>query len=98
MPMGMTSENVAERYGIGREAQDGFALESHRRAEKARESGHFEKEIVEVTIRVKNEETGEVTETVVAKDDGIRSGLTLEKLQSLKPVFKENGGSTAGNS
>jgi acetyl-CoA acyltransferase 1 len=98
MPMGMTSENVAERYGIGREAQDAFALESHRRAENARESGHFAKEIVPVTVKVKNEETGEESESLVAKDDGIRSGLTLEKLQSLKPVFKETGGSTAGNS
>jgi acetyl-CoA acyltransferase 1 len=98
MPMGMTSENVAERYGIGREAQDAFALESHQRAERARESGHFAKEIVPVTVRVKNEETGEETESLVAKDDGIRSGLTLEKLSSLKPVFKETGGSTAGNS
>jgi acetyl-CoA acyltransferase 1 len=98
MPMGMTSENVAERYEIGREAQDAFALESHKRAERARESGHFEKEIVPVTVRVRNEETGEESESLVAKDDGIRSGLTLEKLQSLKPVFKENGGSTAGNS
>jgi len=98
LPMGMTSENVAERYGIGREAQDAFALESHRRAEHARESGHFAKEIVPVTVRAKNKETGEETESLVAKDDGIRSGLTLEKLQSLKPVFKETGGSTAGNS
>jgi acetyl-CoA acyltransferase 1 len=98
MPMGMTSENVAERYAIGREVQDAFALESHKRAERARESGHFEREIVPVTVRVRNEETGEETESLVAKDDGIRSGLTLEKLQSLKPVFKENGGSTAGNS
>ena len=62
------------------------------------ESGHFEKEIMPVTITVKNEETGEVSESLVAKDDGIRSGLTLEKLASLKPVFKETGGSTAGNS
>jgi acetyl-CoA acyltransferase 1 len=98
IPMGMTSENVAERYGVGREAQDAFALESHRRAEHARESGHFEKEIVPVTVRVKNEETGEESESLVAKDDGIRSGLTLEKLKSLKPVFKDTGGSTAGNS
>jgi acetyl-CoA acyltransferase 1 len=96
--MGMTSEKVAERYGIGREAQDRFALESHRRAEKARESGHFEKEIVKVTVKAKNEETGDEIETVVEKDDGIRSGLALEKLQSLKPFSKENGGSTAGNS
>jgi len=53
MPMGMTSENFAERYGIGRQAQDEFALESHRRAENARESGHFDEEIIPVTVTVK---------------------------------------------
>ncbi len=98
MPMGLTSENVAERYGIGRKEQDEFALESHRRAEEARESGHFAKEIIPIEVRVKNEETGEETVTTVSKDDGIRSGLTLEKLASLKPVFKDDGKSTAGNS
>lgn len=98
MPMGFTSENVAERYGIGRREQDEFALESHRRAFEARESGHFDREVVPVTITTKNEETGEESSTVVKRDDGIRSGLTLEKLLSLKPVFKPEGGSTAGNS
>jgi acetyl-CoA acyltransferase 1 len=98
MPMGMASENVAERYGIGRQAQDEFALESHRRAENARESGHFDEEIVPVTVTVKNEETREESSSLAAKDDGIRSGLTLEKLASLKAVFKESGQSTAGNS
>ncbi|KAH7311859.1 Thiolase, N-terminal domain-containing protein [Rhexocercosporidium sp. MPI-PUGE-AT-0058] len=98
MPMGITSENVAERYGIGRKEQDEFALASHRRALEARESGHFDKEIVPVTITTKNPETGEEIVTTVARDDGIRSGLTLEKLSALKPVFKHDGGSTAGNS
>ncbi len=98
MPMGFTSENVAERYGIGRREQDEFGLESHRRALAARESGHFDNEVVPVTITTKNDETGEETSSVVARDDGIRSGLTLEKLSALKPVFKPNGGSTAGNS
>lgn len=98
MPMGITSENVAERYGIGRREQDEFALESHRRALEARESGHFDKEVVPITVTSKNAETGEESETVVARDDGIRSGLTLEKLSALKSVFKPEGGSTAGNS
>jgi acetyl-CoA acyltransferase 1 len=73
-------------------------LESHRRAENARESSHFDKEIVPVTVTVKNAQTGEESSSLVTKDDGIRSGLTLEKLASLKAVFKESGGSTAGNS
>lgn len=98
MPMGFTSENVAERYGIGRKEQDEFALESHRRALEARESGHFDKEVVPVTVRAINAETGEETVTEVKRDDGIRSGMTLEKLAALKPVFKPEGGSTAGNS
>jgi acetyl-CoA acyltransferase 1 len=98
MPMGITSENVAERYGISRQAQDEFALESHRRALEARESGHFANEIVPVTVRATNAETGEETVEEVSKDDGIRAGITLEKLQALKPVFKPEGGSTAGNS
>ncbi|KUJ09447.1 thiolase [Mollisia scopiformis] len=98
MPMGFTSENVAERYGIGRQAQDEFALESHNRAFEARESGHFDKEVVPVTVRAVNAETGEEAVTEVKRDDGIRGGLTLEKLAALKPVFKPEGGSTAGNS
>ncbi|KAK0105609.1 hypothetical protein ONS95_004140 [Cadophora gregata] len=98
LPMGITSENVAERYGIGRREQDEFALESHRRALEARESGYFDKEIVPVTVMTKNAEMGEESEITVSKDDGIRSGLTLEKLSALKPVFKPDGKSTAGNS
>jgi acetyl-CoA acyltransferase 1 len=98
MPMGMTSENVAERYRIGRQAQDEFALESHTRAAEAQKKGYFKSQIVPVTIMAINEETGEVTSTVVDTDDGIRAGLTLEKLGKLKPAFKDDGGSTAGNS
>lgn len=98
MPMGFTSENVAERNGVGRKEQDECALESHRRAEAARESGHFDREIVPITVTSVHPETGEESESVVRRDDGIRSGLTIEKLANLKPVFKPEGGSTAGNS
>ncbi|TVY82961.1 Peroxisomal 3-ketoacyl-CoA thiolase A [Lachnellula suecica] len=98
MPMGITSENVGERYGITRQAQDDFALESHTRAAKTQKKGYFKSQIVPVTITTNNEETGEEISTVVHSDDGIRGGLTLEKLAKLKPAFKENGGSTAGNS
>lgn len=83
-PMGVTSENVAKEYGLSRKALDKFAVESHRRAAAAQVSGKFDKEIVPV---------GSVT-----KDDGIRASTTLEKLQQLKPVFDEEGVTTAGNS
>ena len=107
MPMGTTSENVADRYGIGRKVQDEYGLESHRRASEAQNTGRFEQEIVPVTYEFEAAEgelvegeagNGKKTSITVSKDDGIRHGLTLEKLSSLKAVFKEDGGSTAGNS
>ncbi|MEA2298722.1 MAG: acetyl-CoA C-acetyltransferase [Solirubrobacteraceae bacterium] len=88
IPMGLTAENVAERYGVSREAQDGWALISQNRAVAARDSGHFDREIVPVT-------TPDGTE--VTRDDGPRPGTTLEKLAELKPVFKPDGTVTAGN-
>ena len=85
IPMGITSENVAQRFGISRLLQDKFALESHRRASEAVRLGFFAQEIVPVAG--------------VTADDGIRAGGTLEKLSSLKPAFVPSGGSsTAGNS
>jgi acetyl-CoA C-acetyltransferase len=85
IPMGQTAENVAERCHVSREAQDEWAKLSQDRAVAARDSGHFDAEIVPV---------GEVT-----RDDGPRPGTTLEKLAELKPAFDpENGTVTAGNS
>jgi acetyl-CoA acyltransferase 1 len=98
MPMGITSENVAERYGISRRIQDDYSLESHRRASQAQLTGRFDKEIVPVTYVSVGEETGNSSTVEIAQDDGIRHGLTLDKLAALKPAFKANGGSTAGNS
>lgn len=103
MPMGLTSENVAERYGVSRAEQDTFAVESHRRAAKAQEEGWFDKEIVPVEttyqeVDKKGEKVGEVQEITVTKDDGIRTAASIEGMQKLKPAFKENGTSTAGNS
>jgi len=83
-PMGVTSENVANDYGLKRVELDAFAVESHRRAAQAQAMGKFKDEIVPV---------GDVD-----KDDGIRAGSTLEKLSKLPPVFAENGFTTAGNS
>jgi acetyl-CoA acyltransferase 1 len=102
MPMGLTSENVAQRYGVNRADQDDFAVESHRRATKAQEEGWFDKEIVPVRTKyqevVKGEKVGEVQDVTVTKDDGIRANASLEGMAKLKPAFKENGTSTAGNS
>jgi acetyl-CoA C-acetyltransferase len=83
IPMGLTAENVAERCRVSREAQDEWAKLSQDRAVAARDSGHFDAEIVPV---------GDVT-----RDDGPRPETTLEKLAELKPVFKEGGTVTAGN-
>ncbi len=102
IPMGMTAENVAEERGVSREAQDEWALVSQTRAVEAVASGHFDKEIVPVTVPAHKDVDKEgneidVPETVVTKDDGPRPGTTMEKLAALKPVFKEDGTVTAGN-
>jgi len=100
--MGMTAENVADERKVSRESQDEWALVSQTRAVAAQESGHFDKEIVPVTVPAHKDVDKEgneidVPETVVSKDDGPRAGTTLEKLASLRPVFKEDGSVTAGN-
>jgi acetyl-CoA C-acetyltransferase len=102
IPMGMTAENVAERCNVSREAQDEWAVISQNRAVDARESGHFDVEIVPVTVPAHTEvdQEGnevEVGETVVSRDDGPRPGTTMEVLGKLKPAFKPDGTVTAGN-
>lgn len=99
MNMGITSENVAARYGVSRADQDAFAAQSQKRAAKAQANGLFDDEIVPVTTRWVNPEVPEHVETItVTKDDGIRANTTVEKLASMKPAFKPDGASTAGNS
>jgi acetyl-CoA C-acetyltransferase len=102
IPMGMTAENVAERCNVSRESQDEWAVISQGRAVEAVQSGHFDREIVAVTVPAHKDVDKEgneidVPETVVSKDDGPRAGTTMEKLSALKPVFKEGGTVTAGN-
>ena len=102
IPMGLTAENVAERCHVSREAQDEWAVISQNRAVEARDSGHFDAEIVPVTVAAHKDTDREgneidVPETVVARDDGPRPGTTLEVLGKLKPAFRENGTVTAGN-
>jgi acetyl-CoA C-acetyltransferase len=103
IPMGETAENVAERCKVSREAQDEWAVISQSRAVEARDSGHFDPEIVAVTVPAHKDTDKEgneidVDETVVDKDDGPRAGTTMEVLSQLKPAFRENGTVTAGNS
>ncbi|CAL8312810.1 unnamed protein product [Merluccius merluccius] len=97
IPMGITSENVAERFGVSREKQDAFALSSHQKADQAQRSGAFDREIVPVTTTLTDGEGKERTVTV-AKDDGIRVATTLEGLAKLRAAFKPGGSTTAGNS
>lgn len=89
--MGVTAENVAEKYGISREQQDALAVESHNRAQRAIEAGLFKDQIVPVEIK------GRKGVQLFATDEHIRLNCTLEELQALKPVFKKGGTVTAGN-
>ncbi len=103
IPMGMTAENVAERCSVTREQQDEWAVISQNRAVEARDSGHFDREIVPVTVPAHKDTDKEgneidVPETVVSKDDGPRAGTTMEVLAKLRPAFRPDGTVTAGNS
>lgn len=100
MPMLQTAEVVAERYGIGREAQDEYGLQSQQRVAAAQEAGHFDDEIVAVTATkiVRDRGTGEESQERVTleRDEGNRPGTTAEGLAGLKTVF-DGGTITAGN-
>ena len=102
IPMGMTAENVAERCQVTREQQDEWAVISQNRAVDARDSGHFDPEIVPVTVAAHKDTDKEgneidVPETVVKRDDGPRPGTTMEVLAQLRPAFRPDGTVTAGN-
>ncbi|KAK2581450.1 hypothetical protein KPH14_005122 [Odynerus spinipes] len=90
--MGETAENIAKEYGITREEQDNYAVQSQERVKAATLAGHFDKEIVPVTV-VNRKET-----TVISKDEYPKPETTIQSLAKLKPVFvKTNGTVTAGN-
>lgn len=97
MPMGITSENVAEKYKVSREKQDQLAFESHQKAARAQKEGWLQKEITPYKTIIKDKD-GKETEVLVDKDDGVRAETTLEGLKKLKPAFKKDGTTTAGNS
>jgi 3-oxoadipyl-CoA thiolase len=90
--LGMTAENVAERYKVSREDQDAWALGSHQKAANAQEEGWFADEIAPITIDQGDDDPIRITD-----DESIRRDTTIEKLAKLKPVFKQGGTVTAGN-
>ena len=98
--MGLTAENVSEKYGISREDQDAFALSSNLKAAKAVDTGLFDPELVPVDVDLVelNEDDERVTRTFTLKrDEGPRGDSTIEGLAKLRPAFKEGGTVTAGN-
>ncbi|MBA0560403.1 hypothetical protein Golob_017305, partial [Gossypium lobatum] len=97
LPMGITSENVAQRYGVTRQEQDQAAVESHRRAAAATASGKFKEEIVPVSTKIVDPKTGEEKALTISVDDGIRPDTNMAGLAKLKPAFKKDGTTTAGN-
>jgi acetyl-CoA C-acetyltransferase len=92
--MGITAENVAEKHGISREAQDAYALNSHRKAAAAWDAGHFQSQVLSVAIPAKKGQPGKV----FARDESVREDASYEALRSLKPAFRKDGTVTAGNS
>jgi acetyl-CoA acyltransferase len=92
VPQGISAELIAEKWGISREDNDRFSVESHVRAARARAEGRFDREILPVTT------TGENGEQVVSQDEGIRPDSSMETLAKLKPAFKPDGVVTAANS
>ena len=99
--MGLTAENVSEKYGISREEQDEFSLKSHQKAAQAVNSGLFDPELVPIDVEVNEIEWHEKPvkkNFTVKRDEGPRADTNMEALAKLKPAFKEGGVVTAGNS
>lgn len=99
--MGLTAENVADRFGITRKMQDEFAAESHMKAEKAIEEGKFDEEIIPIKAErpiINKYGKPDIEKFIFKMDEGVRSNVTVESLSRLKPVFKMGGSVTAGNS
>lgn len=99
--MGLTAEEVSKQFGISREAQDQFSVESHQKAAAAWKAGKFTDEVVPITVKevyVDENMKKKTREFIVKQDEGIRADTTFEGLSKLKPVFAVNGVVTAGNS
>jgi len=98
LPMGQCSEILTEKYGLKRENLDKFAFNSHKKASNARKNGWFKDEIVPIKVKKVDPKTKKTEEVVISEDDGIRDEITVEALAKLKPAFRPEGMSTAGNS
>lgn len=99
--MGLTAEHISKEFNISREDQDKFALESHEKALKAQADGKFDDEILPITVEETYLDENMKKKTrnyTVAKDEGPRAGTSMEALGNLRPVFRQNGSVTAGNS
>ncbi|MFZ1439287.1 MAG: thiolase family protein, partial [Candidatus Microthrix subdominans] len=100
VPQGISAEMIADQWGLSREDLDAFGARSQQFAERARDEGRFDNEIIPVQGRRRDKETGDVTieDAPVTADEGIRPGTTAEGLAKLKPAFKPDGKVTAANS
>ncbi|EGW31280.1 uncharacterized protein SPAPADRAFT_61847 [Spathaspora passalidarum NRRL Y-27907] len=107
--MGITNENIAAKFNISRDYQDEFAAQSYAKAEKAQREGKFKDEILPLKVQIEDDDDDDdedddedkppkMKEITVDKDEGIRPGVTKEKLAKIKPAFKDDGVSHAGNS
>ena len=97
IPMGITSENVASKFNVTREAQDELAASSHAKAGKAIAAGKFKEEIIPVSTISRDAQTGQPKSIIISVDDGVRASTTAEQLAKLKPAFSKTGSTTAGN-
>jgi acetyl-CoA acyltransferase len=105
VPQGISAEMIAERWGLSRTDLDTFGARSQQFAQVATEEGRFEREIIPLAVKARDKESGQIIEpsavggrAVLARDEGIRPGTTVETLSHLKPAFKTDGVVTAGNS
>jgi acetyl-CoA acyltransferase len=100
VPQGISAEMIADKWELSREDLDRFSARSQQNAARATAEGRFEREILPVSLRHKDKETGKITESdeLVTSDEGIRPDTTAETLAKLKPSFKPDGKVTAGNS
>ena len=94
IPMGNTSDNVAEKYGLNRKVLEQFAVDSHKKADIAQKKGNFVSEIVPIKAKITMKD-GSVKEVMADRDTGIRANATVEMLAKLKPAFGKDGVTTA---
>ncbi|VUC26292.1 unnamed protein product [Clonostachys rosea] len=97
VPMGVLSEDMAKDLGVSRASQDAFAAASYQKAVKAQKEGLFNEEIVPLKAKWEDPKTGETKEITVARDDGVRDGITAESLGKIRPAFAKDGSIHAGN-